>query len=256
MDFKKIIIFIIIFFLLIWIYWVFRMLNPWKLILYVGKKGSGKSTIAVKQMSRVPKAIIHVPGRVLFKIKNREIHGPGKFKLVKLKVYSNFKVNIPGLQTEKFNPSELGVSFFPDEYSVCYCDEISLYWWNRNFKSMNEKTVEWFRNQRKYKVKFVGFSQTFDIDKVLRKSLCDRMYLIKNFLITFSVVRLISKSQTIKDSALDCDSQLVESLSFAPIFLPGAFSFTWLPKYIRYFDTNEKFSRFADQPTIPPLPNR
>ena len=225
--------FIVIPLVLYWLYWVFRMINPWRFHLYIGKKGSGKSTISTKMVVNKPKAIYYDKTKKIFR----------RFRIVPLKIYANYDLNVSGLKYEKFNPIELGVSFFPDRFSILFIDEISLYWWNRMYKSMDPKTVEWFRNQRKHKVKVIGFSQTFDVDKVLRTSLCDRMYLVKNFAVTWSVVRLIDKQQTIKESALDCDSQLVDSLRFAPIIVPGALKFVWIPKWIKYFDTDEVFTK-------------
>lgn len=236
---------IIVSLILFWIYWVLRMINPWNFILYIGKKGSGKSTISARD--------IKIGKRVLYYDKTRKLFR--RFRIVKLKVYTNFSLNIPGIEYERFDPTQLGITFFPPEFSILYCDEISLYWWNRQYKSMDPRTVEWFRNQRKYMVAFRGFTQTFDIDKVLRKSLCDRMYLVKSWMITFAVVRRIAKSQTIKESALDCDSQLVESLKFEPIFVPGALKFIWIPSWIKYFDTKEIFSKqqTVAKTTLPPL---
>lgn len=239
---------IIVSLILIWIYWALRMFNPFKFFLYIGKNGSGKSTIAARDIKKGK--------RVLFYDKTRKpFH---RFRLVKLKIYTNFSLNVPGLEYERFNPTDLGITFMPDELSILYIDEISLYWWNRQYKSMDPRTVEWFRNQRKYMVAVRGFTQTFDVDKVLRKSLCDRMYLVKNFLITFAVVRRIAKDQKIKESALDCDSQLVESLKFEPIFIPGAIQFIWIPSWIKYFDTKEVFRKQQTvvKSPLPPLLNR
>lgn len=237
--------FVVISLILFWFYWFLRLLNPFKFFLYIGKKGSGKSTVAAKSVYQKPKALYYDKTAKVFR----------RFKIVPLKIYTNFELNIPGIKYENFQPTQLGVTFFPDPFSILYIDEISLYWWNRQYKSMDPKTVEWFRNQRKYQCRVVGFSQTFDIDKVLRTSLCDRMYLVKNFMTTWAVVRLIDKQQTIKESALDCDSQLVDSLRFAPIIVPGALKFVWIPRWIKYFDTKQIFSKqqYVDPITIPPL---
>lgn len=230
---SKIIIIPLILLVFYWLYWCLRLLNTFKFHLYIGKKGSGKSTVAAKIIARKPKALFYDKSRKFFR----------RFRIVPLKIYTNFDLNIKGVDYELFRPTDLGITFFPEEFSLLLCDEISLYWWNRMYKSMDPRTVEWFRNQRKYKVRFIGFSQTFDVDKVLRTSLCDRMYLVKSFMTTWSVVRLIDKQQTIKESALDCDSQLVDSLRFAPIFVPGAIKFTWIPHWIKLFDTNQIFSK-------------
>lgn len=158
-----------------------------------------------------------------------------------MKIYSNSP--IVGVEYEMFNPLELGITFFPDPYSVVFVDEISLFWWNRNFKSMNEKTVEWFRNQRKRKVIVYGFTQSWDIDKVLRKSLVDYVYLVKNFAVTWTMIRKVDKFQDIKENALDGDSQFSESMRFVPFWLPNAFKIMWIPKWWKYYDTNYIFSK-------------
>lgn len=214
-----------------WFYWVMRMINPWKFTIYLGKKGCGKSSILAMLSHKKQKAIIY----------DKEAKWYKRFHTVPLKVYANCELF--EVEYERYNPADLGIKFFPDEYSVLYCDEMSLYWYSRNWKSLDERTRNWFVNMRKTHNKFIGFSQDFNIDRSLRLTLCDRMYLVKSFMITWSVIRLVDKKQTIKDSALDSDSQLVDSLKFAPIFMPGRFKFIWLPRYIKLFNTNERFSR-------------
>lgn len=223
-----IIVFIVLF--IYWFYWVLRSINPWKFYLYIGKKGSGKSCLAVDIAKRKRKALIY----------DKFESFPKRFKLVPLKLYSNF--DIQGVDYEYFNPLELGITFFPNPYSILLCDEISTYWLSRNFKTMSQDTLNWFINQRKHRCMFYGFTQSFNIDKQLR-NLTDRMALVKSFLITFSCVRTISKMPDIKESAMDCDSQLVDVIKFDSILMPGAIRFLWLPKYYKMFDTNERFDK-------------
>lgn len=231
--YKYIIFFILFILFIVWFYYALRMKNVYKFHLYTGKKGSGKSTVETAM------ALYYATHSVLiYDYEQPRFH---RFVKKKFKIYSNSPVK--GIETEYFNPLDLGISFFPEPYSILLIDEISLFWWNRNFKSMDERTVEWFRNQRKYRVICFGFTQSWDIDKVLRKSLVDYVYLCKSFLVTWCIVRKVDKYQDIKESALDGDSQFSESMRFVPIWIPHAIRFIWIPKYFKYYDTNYIFSK-------------
>ena len=223
---------IIISLIIYWLYWVFRMINPFKFTGIFGKKGSGKSSLLTYY------ALYFDKTKVIYYDKDEPKFWK-KFKKVKMKLYSN--TTLYGVDYIRFDPRKLGIDFDPPEFSVLLIDEMSLFWWSRNFKSLDPRVYEWFVNQRKNKCIVIGFSQTFNIDKALRETLMDKIYLMKNFLITWSMMRQVDKQQTIKENALDASSQLSDQLSFVSPLVPGALKFFWLPKYIKYFDTNEKF---------------
>lgn len=191
-------------------------LNPYKLIMIFGKKGSGKTTTLTKIALRARKR-----GRP---------------------VYST--VEIP--DTNLFDVSEIGDKTFPPE-SVILIDEVGMIWDNRDFKNFKPNVRDFFKLQRQYKLTVYLFSQTFDIDKKLR-DLTDQMYLLTNVLRVFSVQRRIVKRITISHANENSSgvSSLVDDYKFDSILF-GGLKFTFIPRYVCYFKSfNPKQLAFID----------
>lgn len=206
----------IIFFLLsIFIaYHLIKYSNPYKLYMVFGKKGSGKTTFMCKLALKYSK-------KKWFK-KSRP-------------VYCN--TYVPG--TYYFEAEDIGIYHFP-ENAVILIDEVGLIWDNRDFKNFKNHVRDYFKYQRHYKHTVYLFSQSFDIDKKLR-DLTDHMYLIMNFFNCFSLARRITKTITIThaDKNSTGESKLVDDLQFDSIllFFLGTVKLTYIPKYVKYFDS-------------------
>lgn len=199
-------------------YHLVKYRNPYKLFMVFGKKGSGKSTLMCKQ------AI--------------------KYRKKGYKVYSN--VYIPG--TYLIENSDVGY-FHMDCNSCVLLDEVGMIWDNRDYKSFQKPVRNYFKLQRHYRHVVFLFSQSFDIDKKLR-DLTDNMYMITNFMNCFSVARRITKVITIShgDKNSTGESKLIDDYKLDPLFFwfLGSVKFTYIPKYIKYFDSFE----------APPLPEK
>lgn len=178
-------------------------LNPYKLIMVFGKKGSGKTTYLTKVALKNIRA-----GR---------------------KVYST--IYIPG--TEMFNVSDIGTYTFP-KGSVVLIDEVGMIWDNRDFKNFKPNVRDYFKFQRQYKNTVYLFSQTFDVDLKLR-NLTDEMYLLKNVGRIFSVARKINKNITIQKGDVGKASCLVDDYVFSSIFEKNGIQFTFIPRYVDFF---------------------
>lgn len=50
-------------------------------------------------------------------------------------------------------------------------------------------------------------------------------------------LRQVEKRITIKDSAIDADSQICDEVRFTPVLVPGALKTIWLPKYVDCFNS-------------------
>lgn len=126
---------------------------------------------------------------------------------------------------------------FPEK-SFITIDEINLLWDNRDFKSFPKPVQEFFRQQRKFKCKIIAYSQTFDCDKKLR-DLADRLAIQRKVMRIFSFRRYYVK-QPVVISAENTREQAKIADDYIPVpLIFGGIGFTFLPKYVRYYDTNE-----------------
>lgn len=215
------IVIIIIVLILIWHLTTLKYRNPYKLIFYFGKKGSGKSTLLSKiAYENLKKGkVVYTQDILSFKIRTKAFHK------------KEFVSTLP------YEPSNLyNTSFVPN--SVILCDECALLWSNRDFKTMDKGIIEWFQQQRKYKVTVHLFSVSFDIDKKIR-DLCDDMYIVEKFLRVFSVARHVVRKPIIVhpmgDSPASIQDDIIEDgILLAPF---GGMRFTFIPRWTKYFDS-------------------
>lgn len=228
----------VLFLLCYFLYWVKAMYNPFKSILIVGKKGGGKST-------DITKRCIENHNKTFSYYDKDEKNFFKRFKKAKWNMVSNCKVNLP-FPVQKVNIKMIG-DFIPKPFSYILLDEINLVWDNRKFKEFKESTQEFFRLARKLRCKVVMYSQTFDCDKKIR-DLVDEMWLYQNKLGVFTYGKRISKIPDIRENGMNAESQLVDVIKFDSIFIPHSRRVTWIPKYIKYFDSYENLN---NKPYIP-----
>lgn len=192
-------------------YHLVKYRNPYKLFMVFGKKGSGKSTLMCKLALKYAKK--------------------------GYTVYSN--TYIPG--TYQIENSDVGYFHFNHD-SVVLIDEVGMVWDNRDYKNFQKPVRNYFKLQRHYKHIVFLFSQSFDVDKKLR-DLTDSMYLITNFMNCFSFARRINKLITIShgDKNSTGESKLIDDYRFDPLifFFVGSVKFTYIPRYVKYFDSYE-----------------
>jgi len=192
-----------------------------------GKKGSGKTTLITKLARQALKK--------------------GKT------VYST--LDIPGCKT--FDVGNIGYYNFPEE-SVIFIDEVGMIWDNRDYKNFKSTVRDWFKLQRHNKVTVYLFSQTFDVDIKLR-NLTDYMYLCQNHFGVLSIARKIKRGIVIVNPNGESEARIADSLEFEPLLLSlfgqKSWIFTWIPSWIRYFnsfDLPEKLE--MPYTSIPELP--
>lgn len=182
--------------------------NPYKLIMYFGKKGAGKSTTLVKETLK---------------------HLKRGWKVV----YCTER--IPG--TYYVKPSELGRYEF-EENSLLLIDEVGMIFDNRDYKNFPVHVRDWFKLQRHRKVKVIMFSQAYDVDKKLR-DLMDHLYILTCNFRVFTYGRRIVRKLIVTEAKGDEPSTLADQLKIDSFlwFLFGSRSFTYIPKYIPYFNS-------------------
>lgn len=201
-----------------------KYLNPYKLYLVFGKKGSGKSTYLVKIAHRY--------------IKKGWI------------VYTNMtEFSMPGLR--HFNIKHLG-DFVPEENSVLLLDEVGMIWDARDFKAFKPEVRDFFKLQRHYRVIVYMASQTFDVDKKIR-DLCDGMFLHTNFARVFTLGKRITRKVVLTVSTSESESRISEDLVMLPFW---NWTLTYIPKYSKYFDSHSipplPQLKYTSDPVPPP----
>lgn len=216
-----IIVFGILFVLFIYHLLTKKYLNPYKLHMYIGSKGSGKSTLMTKMIVR--------------DLKNGKI------------VYSNFEVKFRDKKSNKeystkdLNPIIIHKYKFEPNTSI-YIDEVNTYWDNRNFRNMDPDTIMWFRYQRHYKCKVILFSQTFDIDRKLR-GLTDEFHVVRKYMrcLVFSR-RLIMKPVVVHPEG-DAPARIADDfIEDTPIFaIFGGIQLAWIPHWVHLFDSFSEY---------------
>lgn len=185
-----------------------KYLNPFKLTMVFGKKGSGKSTLMVRM------------------------------------AYEYLAMGWTVFCTERLDGcvyidySDIGFKDIPP-YSLLLVDEVGMIWDNRNFKQFKPEVRDWFKLQRHYKVKVVLFSQTFDIDKKLR-DLTDDMFLCVNVARIFSWAKRITRRVVLVQPGPDTPARIDEELKYDPLlFWPfGSRILTFIPSWAPFFDSH------------------
>lgn len=183
-----------------------KYVNPYKLYLVFGKKGSGKSTY----LTRVALTYLRKGW----------------------KVYTNMPdMSIPGVRY--YDTDNFG-DFTPDANSCLLLDEVGMIFDNRNFKNFKPSVRDFFKLQRHYKCVIYMASQTFDVDKKIR-DLTDGMFLQTNLFRVFTLGRRIRRSVTLMEAQGDSESRIVENLKWCPFW---EWTLTFIPKYAGKFDSS------------------
>lgn len=183
-----------------------KYINPYRLFLVFGKKGSGKSTYLVKIATRYIKKGWNV--------------------------YTNMtEFSLPGLR--HFKIEHLG-DFVPEQNSVLLLDEVGMIWDARDFKAFKPSVRDFFKLQRHYQVIVYMASQTFDVDKKIR-DLCDGMFLHVNFARVFTLGKRITRKVVLTVSTSESESRISEDLVMLPFW---NWTLTYIPRYARYFDSH------------------
>ena len=186
-----------------------KYVSPYTFTVIFGKKGAGKSCSMQKDLKKHHKRGWHC--------------------------YADSNTDLPFVK--KINAKSIYTYHFPKN-SFIVIDEVNLLWDNRNFKSFDDKVQKWFREQRKHQCKVMAYSQTFDCDKKLR-DLADKLAIQKKFIRIWTSRRYYVKTPRVI-SAQDArdTSKIVDDYVRVP-FLFGGLDITYIPKYIRCYNTNE-----------------
>lgn len=226
-----IVVFSLLFLLFLYFLYARRFINPYKLHMYIGRKGSGKSTLMHKQMMNDFKR-----GKVVYS--NLEFHA-----LVKGVEHSAIVIDPNLIDTYDILPE-----------STIYIDEVNTYWDNRNFKNMPPSVLMWFRYQRHSRVRVNLYSQTFDIDKKLR-TLTDEFHVVSKFFLCLVFSRRLIMKPVVVHPEGDAPARIADDfLEDPPLFaIFGGIQLAWIPYWSKLFDS---FSEYRSERKVldPQLP--
>lgn len=210
MNFIIIITLIIFVSIIVWHLLTRKYLSPYTFTLVFGKKGVGKSLSMQKD--------------ILKHLKRG------------WKVYADSNTNIKDVVM--IDASKIYTYRFPRN-SLIVIDEINLLWDNRDFKKFDKNIQDWFREQRKKGIKIIAYSQTFDCDKKLR-DLTDTLAIQRKFMRVWTVRRYYVKTPRIISAEEARDTaKIADDYVKVPLLFRGI-DFTYIPKYIKHYDTNEQ----------------
>lgn len=201
MKILKFIFFIIIIFFLIVSFWSKIYNNPYLCVLFIGKKGSGKTTLSAK-ISQIF-------------IKN------------KWTVFSD----TPIYGCYQLDKSWLGVYDFP-EHSLLLVDEGGIAFDNRKYATFSDELRNFFVLQRHKKVYVIILSQSFNVDKKIR-DLTDAIYVVVNYFNLFTVAKKVHKGIGLSQDADGCGN-IAETYSWE---MPFTWKFAFIPRWIHFFDS-------------------
>lgn len=238
------ILFLIIFYV-VWDFLTRKYINPYCLYILFGHKGVGKSTLLQKLARYYRKRGYSVycnigdsPSPDITEIPIKEYLPRLAEAGHQIYHYRNFEL-AKQLQSE-FKEKGIKSPPFVKLHSVIFCDEINLYFDNRDYKSFSPAMQRYFRLQRHYKHIFIGFSQTYDCDKKIR-DLADYLIILRRFARIFVLSKSYYK-KTVVVSPADENSREVASMTddFVPM---GAFyDYTspfraFLPYWVKQHDS-------------------
>lgn len=191
-------------------FWSRKYVNPYRLYMVFGRKGSGKSTYMCKLAVQYYK-----------------------------RGYNVF-ANCPVPYATVIDIRTLG-SVVPPPKSVLLVDEVGMIWDNRNYKAFREDVRDYFKLQRHYYNIVYLFSQTFDIDLKLR-NLTDAMYLCVSPIPILTVVKRIKRTIVLVQPVADAEGKISDSLEFVPfwqnLFGAKALQLIFIPRWAKYFDSH------------------
>lgn len=195
---------------LVWHLLTRKYLSPYTFTLIFGKKGVGKSLSMQKDLLKHKKCGWHC-----FADSNTDLDFVRRIDCRKIYSYK-----------------------FPRNSLVCI-DEINLLWDNRDFKRFDMSVSGWFREQRKKGVKVIAYSQTFDCDKKLR-DLTDRIAIQRKIFRVFTIRWYYEKTPRIISAEEARDTARVADDYIKVPFIFKGIDITYIPKYVKFYDTNEQ----------------
>lgn len=177
--------FLLFIIVIVWDVLTRKYISPFQLYLFFGKKGCGKSTLLQKLVVYYQKkgytcycniGDCDLPNVIQIPLKDYlpQLAEAGHM------IYHYKDFTLSHNLDKEFKEKGIKSPTFVKLNSVIFCDEINLFFDNRDFKNFSKEIQRYFRLQRHYRHIFIGFSQTYDCDKKIR-DLADQLFIVTRF---------------------------------------------------------------------------
>lgn len=198
--------------------------QPYQLNMVIGKPGSGKSTMYAKLAYRYLSRGYHVYGTdpVTIFIKDKKTRQKVAVQVKEIKVDQLYRYQFP-----------------PD--SVILVDEGGTIFHNRNFKNFDKRNVLFFKRYRHDKLIIWFWSQSFDIDVVIR-NLVSQFWICDKYLRCWSVCRRLVMKPVVVHPGENAPARIEDDFVEDPKLLRpvlGGMMVTFIPAWIKSFDSYE-----------------
>lgn len=213
---------IIIFLLMIWHLATMKYINPYTMDLYLGNKGCGKSSTEAKLIKKSIRS-----GETVYV-------NADDIKIKKARIYETYDLG-------KFKVTNAHI--FVDELSLYFDNRQAM---NRNSHNNSTQFIAWLREVRHLQLKVDMFSQSYDCDKKIR-TMCDNIYIGTRYFRVLTIWRRLRKNIAIKEQGLTAESQIVDEINFTPWFMPGSIKITFIPRYVKYFDSFKDLQKYDNE---------
>lgn len=197
--------------------------NPYTSELFIGHKGSGKTTHMAKTIQ--------------------------KYNKLGWKVFCN--KSMPG--SYFIETSDIGRYKFPPN-SLVIVDEAGIYFNNRKWKELGMGVIKYMKLSRHEKNKLILYTQSSHEIDVSFMRVCDKLHLISNWKQVIGKVRHLKYKQVLIPASDTAEARITDDLvAINPLL--GGISFYLMPIYWKYFDSfdsqidlEEKEFEYIDYP--------
>lgn len=198
--------------------------QPYQLNMVIGRPGAGKSTMYAKLAHRYLSHGYHVYGTdpITVFIKDKKTRKKTPVSVTEVKVDQLYRYQFP-----------------PD--SVILVDEGGTIFHNRNFKNFDKRNILFFKRYRHDKLIIWFWSQSFDIDLVIR-NLVSQFWICERYLRCWSVCRRLIMKPVVVHPSEDAPARISDDFVEDPKLLKpilGGMMVTFIPHWVKMFDSFE-----------------
>lgn len=198
------------------------LINKYNFNLVIGKPSAGKSIMYCKLAYRAFRDGRHVYGTepITVMVKDKKTR-----KVVPCTV-------------RKIDPTHIYTYRFPKD-SLILIDEMGTYFHGRSYKEFGKQNIKWWKTYRHWQVEIWGFSQSFDVDKVLRL-LVTQFWIAERFARAWTICRRLIMKPVVVHPQGEAPASIQDDFVEDPRLLRpvlGGLMVNFIPAWINAYDT-------------------